>query len=226
MATTGSNYVVYEKVKNAMRPMWASDRDVGFSVRLASGSMAGALNVTLAYPLDLARTNISSSRGGGAESWSPIVSTLGALRAAHGWTFLTKGLLCTQICQGLNIGLHFGVYETLNTMYSKNTEGRRAPRSSWIYSYACGSAAGLIASTIVQPLDLIRRRQQLTGSAAADQWFFKVGLDIVRRDGPSALYRGIVPELFKVCVIPSSGLNFLVYEFVRQDIFGERSGVR
>lgn len=226
MATTGSNYVVYEQVKNALRPMWRSEVDVGFGVRLASGSLAGALNVTLAYPFDLARTNIASSRGGSSETWASISSTLRALHARHGWGFLHRGLLCTQLCQGLNIGFHFGIYETLNTAYNRNTSESRAPRSTWYSSYACGSAAGFVASTVVQPLDLVRRRQQLVGSAAADRWFFCVVADIVRRNGPLALYRGILPELFKVCVVPTSGLNFLIYEFVRQDLFDERSGVR
>ncbi|KAJ8599613.1 hypothetical protein CTAYLR_004683 [Chrysophaeum taylorii] len=226
MATTGSNYVVYEHVKNAMRPFWRSEVDVGFGVRVAAGVLAGGLNITLAYPLDIARTNISR----GAE-WASILPTLKSLYRHHGPTFLSRGLLTTQLCQGLNVGLHFGVYETLNTStYFRagvaNTRDNRAPRSSFLHSMLCGAAAGLVASSIVQPLDLIRRRQQLKGSTDADKWFFQVANRILKKDGLPGLYRGILPELVKVCLFPASGVNFYVYELVRQDIFGERSGVR
>lgn len=226
MATTGSNYVVYEKAKTALRPFWRDELDVGFGVRLSSGVLAGATNITITYPLDLARTNISSSRGTAKEGWHTISATLYSLYNAHGWGFLRRGLLCTQLCQGLNVGLHFGIYETLSTLHAANTKLHRAPRTSWAYSFACGSIAGLVASTLVHPLDLVRRRQQLRSSPTGERWFFEILADIVRRDGFHALYRGIAPELIKVCVIPTSGLNFLIYEFIRQDIFCERSGVR
>ena len=38
-ATTGSNYVVYERLKESslLRPLWRSEHDVGFGARLAAG---------------------------------------------------------------------------------------------------------------------------------------------------------------------------------------------
>jgi len=222
MATTGSNYLVYEKIKLALKPFWRTERDVGFGTRLLAGSLAGALNVTLAYPLDLIRTNISSHNV--KNEWGGLWSTLVALHGAHGWKFLTRGLLSTQLCQGLNIGLHFGIYETVNTYWSDRSE---RGRSTFLHSMLCGQLAGLIASTIVQPLDLIRRRQQLLKSSAADEWFFVVAARIVRDDGGvRALYRGIVPELCKVALFPASGLNFYIYELVRQRVFDHTDGVR
>ena len=61
MATTGSNYFVYERLKEALRFCWSSSDDVGFKARFLCGTLAGAINVTVAYPLDLIRTNIASS---------------------------------------------------------------------------------------------------------------------------------------------------------------------
>ena len=247
MATTGSNYVIYDYLKSMLKPCWRSETDVGFGARLAAGVMAGAFNVTVAYPLDLARTNIAVVATNVATAatvatttpakkkgeWASIAPTLRKLHSQHGNSFLTRGLMCTQICQGFNIGLHFGIYETLSLTRSKvfksdlkNTTSERAPRNSLLHSVVCGTCAGLVASTVTQPFDLVRRRQQVIGATAGDQWFFNVMRDIVRQHGLRGLYRGIVPELVKVCLVPSSGLNFFVYEFVRQDIFGEKSGVR
>ena len=240
MATTGSNYFVYERLKEALRPIWKSDDDVGFPARLAAGSLAGAANVTLAYPLDVVRTNIASSskRAAGAERWAGIAETFRLLYRTHGLRGFARGLPATQLCQGANIGLHFGIYETLNTNaalaaafsracgYEPALESGDRPRSSFAWSMICGSLAGLVASTLVQPLDLVRRRQQLVGSKDAGRPFWAVAAALARAGGPAALYRGLLPELCKVCLFPASGLNFYVYELVRQDIFGHTTGIR
>jgi len=245
MATTGSNYLVYDHLKIVFRPLWRSETDVGFGARLAAGSLAGALNVTAAYPLDVVRTNIASSskRAVGGESWAGIFETVRLLNAAHGWRAFARGLPATQLCQGTNIGLHFGIYETLNTNVHcqrafadfcgtplarrrSGLERERGPRASFAYSMVCGSFAGLIASTLVQPLDLVRRRQQLLDGKDAGRPFWHVARSLVAAGGPSALYRGLAPELCKVCLFPASGLNFYVYELVRQDVFGVTEGRR
>ena len=50
------------------------------------------------------------------------------------------------------------------------------------------------------------------------RWVWQVAADIVRKDGPKGLYRGLVPEIIKVA--PAVTINFFVYEFVRQEIIG------
>ena len=50
------------------------------------------------------------------------------------------------------------------------------------------------------------------------KWVWEVAKDIIRKDGPKGLYRGLVPELIKVA--PAVSINFYVYEFVRQEIIG------
>ena len=198
--------------------------------------------MTVAYPLDVVRTNIASSshRAAGADKWAGIVETFGLLARTHGVKGFTRGLPATQLCQGTNIGLHFGIYETLNTNATCRAAfadvlgadaadgGPDAPRkrSSFAYSMVCGQLAGLVASTLVQPLDLVRRRQQLVDSKDAHRPFWVVARNLARAGGPSALYRGLIPELCKVCLFPASGLNFYVYELVRQDVFGHKGGIR
>jgi hypothetical protein len=238
--TTGSNYFVYERLKESLRFCWRAEDDVGFKARLLCGTLAGAINVTVAYPLDLIRTNIASSSSNAARGseWAGVLETAALLYRAHGFKGFMRGLPATQLCQGVNIGLHFGIYETLNTTPAyrrtfeacmpeswRTVEGERT-RSSFLYSMVCGQAAGLVASTLVQPLDLVRRRQQLLGAAEGRASFWRVARELVRAGGVAELYRGLAPELCKVCLFPASGLNFYVYELVRQEVFGDRSGRR
>lgn len=128
---------------------------------------------------------------------------------------LYAGLPCTWLCQGLNIGLNFGIYETMNVNMLKKGE----TRTSFFQTFVCGSVAGIVASTTIQPLDLIRRRQQLEGlnGANGSKPWWEVGKSIVRQKGVAGLYCGLLPELCKV--VPAVTANFYTYEFMRQEVF-------
>jgi hypothetical protein len=84
---------------------------------------------------------------------SKIISTLCKLYEKEGSAVFTRGLVCTWLCQGINIGLNFGIYETIcaNSLTFNDTTNN---------AFDCliaGATSGCIASSIVHPLDLIRR---------------------------------------------------------------------
>ncbi|KAK6933098.1 Mitochondrial substrate/solute carrier, partial [Dillenia turbinata] len=71
--------------------------------------------------------------------------------------------------------------------------------------------------TSIFPLDLVRRRMQLEG-AGGRELIYKNGLigafkDIVRSEGLKGLYRGILPEYYKV--VPGVGIAFMTYEKIK-----------
>ncbi|KAK6929410.1 Mitochondrial substrate/solute carrier [Dillenia turbinata] len=76
------------------------------------------------------------------------------------------------------------------------------------------SALELTCPCAIFPLDLVRRRMQLEG-AGGRKLIYKNGLigalkDIVRSEGLKGLYRGILPEYYKV--VPAVGIAFMTYE--------------
>ncbi len=93
-------------------------------------------------------------------------------------------------------------------------------RTSFWQTFVCGSVAGVVASSTIHPLDMIRRRQQLAGSGTkgiGSQPWWEVGRGIVRQKGVAGLYAGLLPELCKV--VPAVTANFYTYEFMRQEVF-------
>lgn len=71
---------------------------------------------------------------------------------------------------------------------------------------------------VAYPLDLVRRRIQLEGAGGRAR-VYKTGLlgtfrHIIRSEGWRGLYRGILPEYYKV--VPSVGIVFMTYEKVKQ----------
>jgi solute carrier family 25 phosphate transporter 23/24/25/41 len=196
------NYFTYEYAKITMRRHWKSDEKPGFKVRFASGLFAGAASVVFAYPLDILRTRIAA--GDEAQSALKVAKDM----RNSGLSSFTGGLPASVCCQGLNLALNFALYETFLDSFLKPTQGR----GDFSTSLLCGAFAGMTASTIIQPLDLVRRRQQVMSKPDG---MIRIFYDVVSKHGVLALYRGLGPELIKVA--PAVGLNFYIYEFVRRE---------
>ncbi|XP_057979089.1 uncharacterized protein LOC131165375 isoform X3 [Malania oleifera] len=122
---------------------------------------------------------------------------------------------------GPNIAISFSCYDTLRSSWLAS----RPHDSTALVSLACGSLSGFASSTITFPLDLVRRRMQLEGAAGRAR-VYKAGLfrtfgHIIRTEGPRGLYRGILPEYYKV--VPGVAIVFMTYEKLRTllpDILG------
>ncbi|MCI08308.1 mitochondrial adenine nucleotide transporter ADNT1-like, partial [Trifolium medium] len=132
------------------------------------------------------------------------------------------------------VGLNFAVYESLKDWLIKSRPFGLVQDSelSVTTRLACGAAAGTIGQTVAYPLDVIRRRMQMTGwnhaaSVITGDGRGKVPLEYtgmidafrktVRHEGFGALYKGLVPNSVKV--VPSIALAFVSYEMVK-DILG------
>ncbi|KAG5533440.1 hypothetical protein RHGRI_027566 [Rhododendron griersonianum] len=75
-----------------------------------------------------------------------------------------------------------------------------------------------MSSMVTFPLDLVRRRMQLEGAGGRARVYttglFSTFGYIIRAEGLRGLYRGILPEYFKV--VPSIGIVFMTYEKMKQ----------
>ena len=83
-------------------------------------------------------------------------------------------------------------------------------------SLTCGSIAGLVSSTATFPLDLIRRRMQLQGQGGRQVQYTSYGhafSTVIRREGLTGLYHGILPEYYKV--VPGVAIAFCTYELMK-----------
>jgi solute carrier family 25 phosphate transporter 23/24/25/41 len=202
--------------------MWRSDMDPGIGIRFGCGFLGGTAASALTYPLDIIRTRLAASS---AVSRTSLRSTVENLISEGGARALFKGVGVTLVCQGTNIALNFAMYETLQIHaikaerrlleslgYSSSTQKQRG---SFITSLACGACAGVTASTLIFPLDLVRRRQQVMHG---DESGLSILRGVLRKEGFRGMYQGLGPELLKV--VPAVAINFYVYELVRQEILG------
>ncbi|KAG6393500.1 hypothetical protein SASPL_147742 [Salvia splendens] len=198
-------------------------------VRLLGGGLAGVTAASATYPLDLVRTRLTAQGVG-----PNLAISFSVYDTARSYWQLHRPqdsiVLASLVC-----GSFSGVASS--TEY-KNNGGSNSSECLWLSSmllqriedagfsgqYACLFSVKLVVIGIAlqiwlaYPLDLVRRRMQLEG-AGGRALVYRTGLvgtvrQIIRKEGWLGLYRGILPEYYKV--VPSVGIVFMTYEKLKQ----------
>ncbi|KAH9291249.1 hypothetical protein KI387_043561, partial [Taxus chinensis] len=181
------------------------------AIRLIGGGAAGVTAATLTYPVDVLRTQLAAQTK--IMYYRGISRSLYTISKDEGIKGLYKGLGATLLGVGPNIAISFCAYETLRSFW----EFERPHDSPVAVSLACGSLSGIASSSATFPLDLVRRRMQLEGAGGRARVYNSgiVGTfkHIIKTEGWTGLYRGILPEYLKV--VPSVGIVFMTYEIMK-----------
>ncbi|XP_077216240.1 uncharacterized protein LOC143850855 [Tasmannia lanceolata] len=215
------SFYAYERYKHILQSVPGLDRhrdnvSADLCVRLIGGGLAGITAASLTYPLDLVRTRLAAQTN--VIYYRGISHALYAICRDEGLKGLYKGLGATLLGVGPSIAISFSVYETLRSSWQL----RRPHDSTVLVSLACGSLSGIASSTTTFPLDLVRRRMQLEGAGGRAR-VYQCGLfgtfrHIIKTEGLRGLYRGILPEYYKV--VPSVGIVFMTYESIKMLLAG------
>lgn len=233
-------FTTYELCKTWLRP---ASGELDVVRRLTAGAVAGIASVVSTYPLDLVRSRISiASANMYNEAKSEVAAPTGrvsaeALReqiaarqkAVPGIWSMTKQVYREEGgvrglyrgCVPTSVGV--APYVALNFYFYEAARKRISPADgdpSALMKLACGALAGSISQTLTYPLDVLRRRMQVAGMKDSQE---KLGYkdknalnaiqNIVKAEGVTGLYRGLLPNLLKVA--PSIGTSFLTYEAVK-----------
>ncbi|XP_044508350.1 mitochondrial substrate carrier family protein B-like isoform X1 [Mangifera indica] len=211
------NFYAYEHYKNQFLqviPGLQSHREnmgADACVNFLGGGLAGITAASAAYPLDLVRTRLASQTN--VIYYRGIWHALQTICREEGVLGLYKGLGATLFGVGPNLAINFSVYQTLKSFW----QSQRPHDSTMLVSLACGSLSGIASSTATFPLDLVRRRKQLEGAGGRARVYttgiFGIFRHIIQTEGFCGLYRGILPEYYKV--VPGVGICFMTYETLK-----------
>lgn len=85
------------------------------------------------------------------------------------------------------------------------------------YNFGIGSVAGAIGATAVYPIDLVKTRMQNQRKVASGEVLYKHSWDcftkVIRNEGFTGLYRGLVPQL--VGVAPEKAIKLTMNDLMR-----------
>ncbi|KAL6278005.1 mitochondrial substrate carrier family protein B [Prunus yedoensis var. nudiflora] len=209
------SFYAYERYKQLLHSLLGENlrgnASTDMCVHFLGGGMAGLTAASATYPLDLVRTRLAAQRN--ALYYRGIGHAFHTICREEGFLGLYKGLGATLLGVGPSIAISFSVYEALRSFW----QSERPNDSTVMVSLACGSLSGIASSTATFPLDLVRRRMQLEGAGGRAR-IYNTGLvgtfkHIFRTEGLRGLYRGILPEYYKV--VPSVGIVFMTYETLK-----------
>ncbi|GJW10096.1 mitochondrial substrate carrier family protein B-like protein [Tanacetum coccineum] len=231
---TAVNFYAYEQYKKLLKSIPSIGDNSGTAatdacVHFVGGGMSGITAATATYPLDLIRTRLAAQNLQLAEGtaitlvyllqrstmyYNGIGHAIRTICRDEGFFGLYKGLGATLLGVGPSIAISFSVYETLRSHW----KAYRPDDPTVCVSLTCGSLSGIASSTATFPLDLVRRRKQLEGVGGQAR-VYNSGLlgtlgHIMRKEGLRGLYRGILPEYYKV--VPGVGIVFMTYETLKK----------
>ena len=225
------NFATYESAKRVMAG--AGYEESGLT-RLVCGAYAGGVACAAAYPLDLVRTRLviqssqptlssaSSGRFSFIKQHSKIATVISNILIKEGPVGLYRGLFVSLAVSVPNLAIGFSVYGTAKdyflfheeTGFFRTGDSRGGEALNWIGALSSGAGGGITSSLLIFPLDVMRRRMQVSGILFAQSdsmGVFSMLRRIVRKEGLRGMYRGILPELLKV--IPMVSVTFSMYEF-------------
>ncbi|KAK3825409.1 MAG: mitochondrial carrier domain-containing protein [Benniella sp.] len=218
-------FASYEQFKKLL--MEPGKKDLDTPRRLSAGALAGLTSVACTYPLDIVRTRLSIQSAQVANTKEAQAALPGIWRTMviiytkeGGVIGLYRGLGPTLLGVAPYVALNFQAYEVLRAYLTP--PGETSPSIS--RKLACGALAGSFAQTVTYPLDVLRRRMQVTQMDGVSYKYSSTwdGVKkIIKHEGVRGLYKGMVPNYLKVA--PAISISFVAYEQCKQILIGKKT---
>ena len=158
---TAVKFALHDSFKVVFAP--PDGRPLGLTGKLAAGSATGLIKCLSSYPLELARTRLAAdvSQIGQPRTYTGTVQCMLHTLQHEGTRGLYKGIVASAAAVVPYLAISFTAYDELQSRLADH----RDMRSAWWYGLTklgSGAAAGLVASTMVYPVDTVRRRMQVS----------------------------------------------------------------
>lgn len=194
-------------------------------VPLIAGISARTLITTVASPLELVRTNLQSTpvSPDTPHTLRSTLTSIGALVRQHGNLHLWRGLGATLWRDVPFSGLYWAGYELCKRSLNKSGyEGAGV-------AFVSGALSGTTAALATSPFDVLKTRRQalvMSGDAGIVKSVGIVSVlkEIVRTEGVSALYAGIMPRIAKIA--PACGIMIACFEGIGKRLMKKENDER
>nr|XP_012152695.1 PREDICTED: mitochondrial thiamine pyrophosphate carrier-like [Megachile rotundata] len=205
------SYNLFMKLKDN----FSSHNEWVYSAQFIAGANAGLIATVVSYPFDTIRTRLVA-QSSNHQVYNGIIHSCSCIMRHESPRVFFYGLLPTALQIAPHTGLQFafyGLFTDICKKYSHETT------NTFYISMISGSAAGLLAKSVVYPFDLTRKRLQIQGFKHGRVGFgtffecegfvdcFKMTL---KKEGVKGLFKGLVPSQIKAAV--TTALHFTAYE--------------
>ena len=172
--------------------------------QLVAGGLSGATTLSLTYPLDVVRTRLATNSSGVRPG---LVATVLKTYRGEGLHGFYKGYIISVIEISPYLAVSMGGYNYLKERFETTK-----PHSHW-YNLLFGWLSGTTASLVCYPMDTIKRRMMLAGSAdhALQQHSIR---DVLKNLGVRGLYAGCLVNALTSG--PAAAITFAANDKLRE----------
>ncbi|XP_044758473.1 mitochondrial glycine transporter A-like isoform X2 [Coccinella septempunctata] len=190
-----------------MKSRFFQNRAPGPLEAIAMGLAARSLSGAILIPITVIKTRYES----GVYNYSSMRSALKEIYLKEGFKGMTCGLLPTLFRDAPFSGLYLMFYlqakklvpfDVLNSPYASPAH------------FTCGVTAGILASFITQPADVIKTKMQLYPDKFQGVW--SAVTHVHTKYGVKGYFKGIVPRMLRRTLM--AAMSWTIYERVSQSI--------
>lgn len=212
MPANGIFYTTFEAVKLAA--VGALNAPSAAGLAAAAGCLA---SLFIYSPMEVIKQRAMVTKGGGS------MQALRALLQADGPSGLYRGVAAGALTWSPYFFSYFWAYDLLTKAVCRVPDGEQPP---FLVALGCGLAAGIGASALTNPFDVIKTRLMVggaaasaavSGAAASSSAGLGAGLALARQiavtEGPAGFTRGMLPRM--LLLAPASSLTIAFYAVVQ-----------
>ncbi|KAL0093671.1 mitochondrial carrier domain-containing protein [Phycomyces blakesleeanus] len=190
--------------------------------RMLSACSGGVFTTLLMTPLDVVKVRMQSRdvpKRGLTSTVTPALNggTLTVMKSiihGEGFFMLWRGLSAGLVMAVPSTVIYFAGYDwmrqqTQNSRFANSVLHDSSPL--W-----AGALARIVAATIISPLELFRTRLQAAEGKHGVTGVSKGIIEMVKRDGPTSLWRGISSTLLRD--VPFSAFYWMGYENIKHHL--------
>lgn len=175
-----------------------------WSTRIASAALAGAVSGAMINPLDVCMTQ--QQKFGGS-----LVQVARGLFRAHGAAVATRAAWATMAREGFYACGYLCAAPWLrDRLDQREVDASSCPNTTSASSsasfngFVAAASAGAAAGVLTQPVDTVKTLMQSNlgdggvSGRRSGLGYVETAMDLVRRDGASALWRGVAPRAMRI----------------------------
>lgn len=214
-------FAVFEKTK-VLLLMYKHTTQLTEVDRLIAGSAGGICSVAATYPLDLVRARItvqtaslSKLKRGRMAKTPGVFDTLSEVyKNEGGIRGLYKGIVPTTMGVAPYVAINFALYENMRDAMERSSRDFSNP----MWKLGAGAVSSFIGGVLIYPLDLLRKRYQVSSMAGGELGFQYKSVShalvsIFRDEGFFGAYKGLTANLYKI--VPLMAVSWLCYDTLK-----------
>lgn len=169
-----------------------------------AGSFSGVCSTVITAPGERIKCLLQIQMDDkGPKKYDGMLDCAKKLYKEGGIRSIYKGSCATLLRDVPANGMYFFVYEYLQDMAKKKAGAEKLGPASAIFA---GGMAGMSYWILGMPADVLKSRLQTAPEGTYKRGIRSAFVDLMKRDGPLALYRGVVPVMLRA--FPANGACF------------------